>query len=383
MSSRTSWGDSHPSDRDRIENAAHEQAAGVFQLEHPASVLFTDINGLCKVVTLRLYRFLFEGTFDPRSVQATDQIVAVNETEQAEGSAALRFVLEQFCGYDTFLLPRYRLGAAVDSNLFKQNVNTRRARLLKDIRGYALIRKQEDQIAEERVKLICAQRLIEAGFNVSEQYQYFGVTSLQQVHVRIGQSEARNQQIQDQLKLFRKILGHRLLDALEFVRSTKMVDKIGEPPDVAAEVSRILGAWQSVITNNFLFEKLLFDTFVTVMMVQFAGHATDFQTQKAFVSAGERLHSHLSEVHMNTWQVHYPFVHGKGDISLAVFLLPDLPPRNDWTAILGAATELSENLDLFLRRCVARLGSIAEKVEQSYGFPPLETPAEIISQTDS
>ena len=44
---KTGWADSHPSDRDRIENAAREQAAGIFQLEHPSGLLFTDVKGLC------------------------------------------------------------------------------------------------------------------------------------------------------------------------------------------------------------------------------------------------------------------------------------------------------------------------------------------------
>ena len=380
---KTGWADSHPSDRDRIENAAREQATGIFQLEHPSGLLFTDVKGLCRVVTLRMYRFLFGDQFDPGSIQSTDEIVALSETEQAEGLAALRFVMEQFCGFDTFQIPRYRLGTAIDANQFKQNINTRRQRLLSEVCGYALIRQQEDQISVERIKLICAKRLIEAGFDLSSQQQFFGAVTLQQVHLQTVQNDQRVQQVKTQLKLYRQVMGHRLLDALEFVRAKKIVDKIGEKETVVKEVSKILTAWENVIENYATFEQLLVDTAVTAMLLEMGGAPTDIQSENAYNAARERLYGNLTQIHMCSWQVTYPFVHGKGEISLAYFLLAELPSRGDMLAVVTAASELNGNLDLFLRRCVTRLGSIAEKVEHAFGFEPLKTPPEAKLKSDS
>ena len=48
----TQWHDTHPCDRERIENVAQENADGQFSVECPASQLFSDYDALCHGVTL-------------------------------------------------------------------------------------------------------------------------------------------------------------------------------------------------------------------------------------------------------------------------------------------------------------------------------------------
>lgn len=71
-----SWWSTHPSDQARVEAAQREDAPGLFHCAGPASILFTDFDGLCRNVTWDLYRGLFGVHFDPKSMDATEMLLA-------------------------------------------------------------------------------------------------------------------------------------------------------------------------------------------------------------------------------------------------------------------------------------------------------------------
>ncbi len=374
---KTEWYDSHPSDRDRIENAAREQSEGTFRIEWPAACLFTDVAGLSRVVTLKLYQHIFGADFKTDSIKNTQQLIATKSVEVAQGEAALRFVLEQFCGYHTFHLPRFALGEAIDAKQYKQNAQVRRDQLLRMVRGYALIRKQEDQLMEDLAKVACSQRLIEAGLNVSQATELYPAKNLHDAHFRAQQLAQDEQRLKGELRPFRQMLGYRVMDALEFVRAEKIATQIGENPAVAKEVARILKALENVIRNRATYESLHFENRVIVIQLSAASKFSDEKISKSVLATADRIHHTFTQVHSTASGLMYPFAHGKGEVSLAYFLLSHLPPRGDLAAICSAAGDLEMNLELFLKRSIARLGSLAEKVEKAFGFPPLETPAEV------
>jgi Zn-dependent protease with chaperone function len=56
MQATTGRFDTHPALRDRIASATREAEPGAFQIEAPASVLFSDLDGLCRAATLAIYK---------------------------------------------------------------------------------------------------------------------------------------------------------------------------------------------------------------------------------------------------------------------------------------------------------------------------------------
>jgi Zn-dependent protease with chaperone function len=53
---KTGFFDTHPCFRDRVDNVRNEDAAGIFHLEEPATVLLNDYPKLCRLVTKDFYR---------------------------------------------------------------------------------------------------------------------------------------------------------------------------------------------------------------------------------------------------------------------------------------------------------------------------------------
>lgn len=375
---KTEWGDSHPSDRDRIENAAREKTDGSFRIELPASVLFTDIQGLCRVVTLKIYQHAFGAGFNPKTVRATDQILAVKNVEVAEGEAGLRFILDQFCGYHTFHLPRFKLGEAMDAKQYRTNTEIRRRNLLDSLAGYRVICKQENDLMDALIEVAGARRLIEAGFDLSQAKGNFAANNLHDTHRRAEQLAHQEKQIKESLRGFRQLLGYRLIDALEFLRSEKIIAKTGLPPAVVHEVAGILQLMEIIVSQKQSYEQLVFDTQVIFFLLGACEIRVDARVEKSIMAACQRVHYLLSGMHLATARVYYPFEHGRGKITLAEFFLPEIPKADDIENLVSSVMDFKSNVDLCLKRCVARLGTLAEKVEGAFGFTPIDYSSDVL-----
>ena len=374
---KTDWSDSHPSDRDRIENVAKENAPGVFTVEYPGSVLFSDVEALCKILTVQIYKDTFGKDFKQSEVKDTKQLIAESDVRRTEGKAALRFALDQFCGYDTFLFPRTQLGTAINSTEYKNETNSRRQYMMDNVRAYAKIRQSEDALKEDMASTTCALRLMEAGFDLSSAGDIFKVSTIPQAHQMQNQLISQDQTVKGQVAPFRQVLGARLIDALEFMRSPQMFKATGEHPSVAQEIQNILAVWNCVFGLRPTFDLFTFELRVNGMLISFAEEHMDERMLQSINAAMARLTDFMIQIQQATVSLMYPFEHGDGQVSLSHFLVPELPRTQDYSATFDAAIDLDKNMEFLLRRCVARLGALAEKVEKTFGFEPLETPAEV------
>ena len=371
------WSDSHPSDRDRIENAALENAKGVFTVEYPARVLFSDINSLCQGVTVDIYKSIFGTDFKVAKLKNTNRLIASRKVDRTEAKAALRFVMEQFCGSNTFWLPRPRLGKASTSKDYKERTRKRRKKLMAYICGYANVRRDEGEVWDELVTNNCAKRLMEAGFDCSEAGDLFEARTIQQAVMEINSLESRDDELRSRMEPIRTLLGKRLLDALEFLRAEKMVTACRETSAVQVELELILDVWNTISDLRPMLQEFQLDMRVTMMLLNVCESGISERMLKSVKAAMGRLVGHMKQVQVTTRGLNYPFEHGQGTVSLARYLVPKLPSKSNFEATVGAATDMDANLEYLLRRCVARLGALAEKVEVAFGFEPLEMPAEL------
>jgi Zn-dependent protease with chaperone function len=70
----------HPADKDRIAAARAQQAAGIFRFDGPASLLFSDLDGLARNVTWDMYRGMFGSQFKPSDMHPTEELLATGTT---------------------------------------------------------------------------------------------------------------------------------------------------------------------------------------------------------------------------------------------------------------------------------------------------------------
>ena len=104
----TGYFDTHPSDRDRIASAEQEETPGIFHLEEPARVIFTDFDELARRASLSFYPGILDQQVSPESLVSTEELVA-RQKELEETREGLRRYFQ-----DTFS-PVRRLGLSAES----------------------------------------------------------------------------------------------------------------------------------------------------------------------------------------------------------------------------------------------------------------------------
>jgi len=72
---QTRWFDTHPSLRDRIENARRENAPGILHSEYPASVLFRDFDRFCQKYTRYYFKQEIGMNLKGFSISAAEEIL--------------------------------------------------------------------------------------------------------------------------------------------------------------------------------------------------------------------------------------------------------------------------------------------------------------------
>ncbi|MEE2640605.1 MAG: hypothetical protein VX768_08275 [Planctomycetota bacterium] len=229
---------------------------------------------------------------------------------------------------------------------------------------------------EDLASITCSRRLMEAGFDLSDS-SMFKVSTLQEAQQMQHYLANEDARLKQQVAPFRQVLGARIMDAIEFMRSPKIYESSGEQATVASEIQAIILAWNCIIGLRQTFETFLFEIRVNLMLLSVIEEMIDEHIFNSVNAALSRLTDHMIQVRAATQHVSYPFDHGEGRISLSRFLVADLPTEKDVNATMDAAVDLEKNLMFLLRRCVARLGALAEKTETFFGFEPLEIPAEV------
>ena len=73
--------------------------------------------------------------------------------------------------------------------------------------------------------------------------------------------------------------------------------------------------------------------------------------------------------------IDYPFEHAQEDVTLARFVVPSLPDKDDVVEVLQAGDEAIDRLG-GLYTALGRLAVTAEEVERALGLPPLECAVE-------
>jgi len=86
------------------------------------------------------------------------------------------------------------------------------------------------------------------------------------------------------------------------------------------------------------------------------------------------LYDHITHLRESFESIPYPFDHARADISLADYLLKQLPDRENPVALYEAADSIGNALPPLQARVTGRLCQIAEMVETHFGLPLLEDP---------
>ena len=90
----------------------------------------------------------------------------------------------------------------------------------------------------------------------------------------------------------------------------------------------------------------------------------------------QTLFEHITDLRGSFEGLAYPFDHARADITVADYLLKEIPDRENPVALYEAASAIGNALPPLQARVIGRLCQIAECVETHFGLPLLEDPPE-------
>ncbi len=375
--------DTHPSDKDRIANAAREKAHGTLHVTAPASILFRNALALSRTLTINLYRQAFQEEYDPKKVLATTGIVEQLATESAERQLSENFLLHQFQMFRTFTLPRETLGNKVEIGPWKKETQLRRQQLLQSATEYVLARRQIGDLVDEMVGLSVARMYLSAETKLEKLPPSLAVKNLEQVRSRLTEIARREQELAAKQESFRRMQGQRLLGNLEWLRSPAIRQKLGRDESVIKEVSDLLHCYSLLRRHQLLFERFNFEVQLTASVAEVFSEGERDEWAAVVVQQGTQLGHYLASIRHKLQEVPYAFEHGEGGVSVGYYLLPEVPDSENPQEIMVAAAQTVRSLVVLVQRIVWRLTSIAAEVEQAMGFGALDLPQGLADAQES
>jgi hypothetical protein len=89
-----------------------------------------------------------------------------------------------------------------------------------------------------------------------------------------------------------------------------------------------------------------------------------------------RIHPPIKQIRAALERGNYPYEHAEGKISLARYLVPEVPMTDDLASIYNSSGQALENIPQLYVRVFGQVVEAAEAVEAACGMPRMEAPKE-------
>lgn len=313
---KTGFFDTHPCDHDRIAAAERVGAPGIFTYDGPASDLFVDFAALARNTTLDLYRGIFGPQVKAEDLQSVERLLIGQKTEQAFRESLARFFLDGYRVRNPLTLPWDAPQAPADPKATAH-----------------LLRERRKQLLERR-----------------------------------GAKKAEEFEPNDE---FRTLAVERLTAALQLLNLPAVQARVEDGAALCGEVGKIYSAAR-LVQRQVPQVVELSDTHdrLGAAVEAFSRSQNEDHRREALQWMGD-LFSQLKGVHKSLADEPYPLDHAEANLTVARFLLKDLPPSDDLGALHEAVSRLLDNYAFLNLRLTGRLTTAAEKVETALKLPPL------------
>lgn len=367
----------HPSSRDRIEQARQEAAPGVFHVELPTASLFRDFSALSRTCTFDLYRSMFGKRFKLTDMHPVDQLLARQEKTIEDFKSVQRFFQGTFNLLRPLRLPAASLTRESTGGELAAQLKEARQAMLDRLPAHKALFAEYDQADTHWLEAEAADALLTAQLRIKPEEFKQRMLSLPATREARIDARDRMERISPQLVPLEQAALRRLWCALELVEVEKVAPRISEARQRIDEMHRVRAA--AVVAGGQINLWLALRNRFSVLGALFSRlegqkeNATLLGTLEKNIS---QLVRQIRDLQHELSQVRYPFDHAKAEPTVAEFLLPQPFNDGDWGAVLNAGHALVEGFPRLYARMFGRLTALAEEVESLLGLPRLPQPEE-------
>ena len=374
--SKTGRLDTHPCDRDRIENAKRENAPGVFHLTYPASVLFQKFGQLCKDVTGDFYRAVLGKAFNVSQIHPLDDLLARQGKDIEADKAVGRFFLGCFHVLRPLTLPSFELTAAMPAREAVAKLKEARQRMLDAKPAYERAYAVFDQADTRILDTYRAFALLRGKFKFKPGDFSAALLTFQACHDERNRAKLRQGQLNADLLGFEKAAADRLFHAMQLLSVPQVEAKVEQAAQRLQEAEKISAALSTVrMQLGPALELRNEHAAMETLLPRLEGNEQNQELIRVIVDQMREVRTRILTVREALSTAEYPFDHAQGSMSLGQYVLAEIPEESHLGQTVESARTVLEQLPVLYSRMMGRLVATAELVEKVLGLPPLEEPA--------
>lgn len=375
-SAKTGLSDRHPCDRDRIARADAIDAKGILTTTSPATELFRDFHATARRETIEFYKACLGGApVNEEMLVATAQITA--HREEVHGSVKAQYRYFQRAIHPAMPLPledREILPPANPQETGRQMMDAR-ARIEKMAAEAQRLAKNYAKATDEVINASQANVVLEQGIELFP--GAFGLPNPTRgaANEKFRNASIRQREAAEGLAEFLRLSNVRLVSALQLLHVPVVQDHLKDQAIDPAAARKLLATvcrigWGLDFARELHREFILLSTLYQVMRQVGRDEKLVRKIQKQFAGC----HNQLVHIRSCFAEDPYPFEHKKAGITVAEFLVPEVPHPYDYAAIVECADEAPERFYLLYYRLLGDLALIGERVEKALRLPPLPDP---------
>jgi predicted Zn finger-like uncharacterized protein len=358
---KSNWFDTHPIDSDRIAAARKLKEPGVFQLEAPAQCLFAFFPAHCKLVSKDFFEEVFGDELKEKKLVEVEQLTTFKNAEVEAKKACARF----FGPY--FLVPRMITFASpsnrgLQSDSIALQIQKTRHSMIDGLSSYMSDSKAFDEADTNWQMCQQVSALESMGVSLKQ-------ADWPKVQVQSSQAiqQSSNQYVQWLAELHDRLSPFELLFAQRVDASIQMLHATGKHTRQATLVLQCL----SSLSDAYGVVARLRNDFASISTIfpLFENRSPDATQAGKLMESCQRIANLTQSLRQSFDAVPYPFEHAKGDISMAIYLMPKVPKADEYGEVLVAASTFLSHFHHAYFRSIGYLATMVQEVELQLGMP--------------
>jgi Zn-dependent protease with chaperone function len=381
---RTGIFDTHPSDRDRIQNVARYADRGIINHDAPASTLIGDFDTVCRTISLVFYSDQLGQHFQREHLVPTTSMLGAHGEVQEDLAALARYFRPEPRLVRPLLPKSDELLPVRDPKRTLASLKEVHRRLSAVVGKVAIALQRFDDADSALIDACRAAALCKAGVRFDPKDLRLEEASAAAAERKQSAALASQRSVSALLDAYDSAMRTRLLCGLGLLGVPSVATRIENAEDLHSEAKKLVAIWARLRSAVATLAEPRRDLALLSMLLKLQAQAESNTTLAAMVrTTTSRMHGVLANLRSALERLPYPFEHSGEGLSVGRYLVEKLPPEGEPMAVGPVADWAGERAASLYLRLLGRLARTAEKVEAVIGLPPLPDPSAVPVSTDA
>lgn len=374
---KTGLFDSHPCARERIEMAWKENSPGIYRVEQPAHLLFSNFLGLARNATWDYYRGVFGPSFKQSDMHPIGDLLERLEQEEKAYKTLHRYFQGTFTVLRPIKLQGSRVDAPKDAKEAVAALKSAREKVVSIAEAHRGVLKRFDKNDTLVFESTQARELLRAGFRVRKNDFSVPLGNIDKVTDIRRQAVNRMNGACRELVQYEDAHSVRLWSALQLMHVDKVANRMGSAKALHTECRKLVDALALINgKSEDLLQMRNTHAGLAALLSKLQGNTRNEDLINELIRELKDVHQRLVRLWDALGKVDYPFDHANRRTTMADYALPEMPEREYPFHVYFAVDHFVGAMASFYPRLAGRLAVMAEQVEALLGLEPLPEPPE-------